>query len=61
MIVQLKKQLKERRESEEVMESGSDITFGTILEEDYQAMHAAEDRQKQKSMAKVNPTPSVPP
>ena len=32
---------------------GSDITFGTIPEEDYQAIHAEEDRQKQRGRSKV--------
>ena len=36
------------------MATGSDITFGTILEEDYQAIHAAEDRQKQRGLVKAS-------
>ena len=44
--------MKDRKE-EDVMATGSDITFGTILEEDYQAAHAAEDRQAQNGSLKV--------
>lgn len=44
----------EKKDSDDIFLSGaSEMTFGTIFEDDFQARHVEEDMKKQRAMSKV--------